>query len=86
MYNSKGKFRFTYFTKNYAETFDFYNSKLKFQLGHSWDRSDNDKGALFEIGTGLIEILANIPKHVSSSTLKRAPYNLKGPFFYIVFT
>ena len=57
MYNSKGKFRFTYFTKNFAETFDFYNSKLKFQLGHSWDRSDNDKGALFEIGTGLIEIL-----------------------------
>ena len=57
MKDSKGKFRFTYFTSKYEETYDFYKKKLEFSLGHSWDRNENDKGALFEIGEGLIEIL-----------------------------
>ena len=53
----EGKFRFTYFTDRYHETFDFYQNILNFQLEHSWDRSEHDKGALFKAGLGLIEIL-----------------------------
>ncbi len=57
MTERKGKFRFTYFTDKYEETYNFYKDRLEFNLGHSWDRSENDKGALFEAGEGLIEIL-----------------------------
>lgn len=53
----KGKFRFAYFTDKYEETYDFYKNKLKFTSGHSWDRNEHDKGALFEAGEGIIEIL-----------------------------
>ena len=52
-----GKFRFTYFTDKYVETSNFYKNKLGFSLEHSWDRNENDKGALFKAGAGLIEIL-----------------------------
>ncbi|MEP1488544.1 MAG: VOC family protein [Algibacter sp.] len=57
MTKNKGKFRFTYFTNKYEETYKFYKNKLEFNLGHSWDRNENDKGALFAAGEGLIEIL-----------------------------
>ena len=57
MAQKKGKFRFTYFTPKYQETFDFYKTTLELALAHSWDRNENDKGALFEAGEGLIEIL-----------------------------
>ncbi|GAA4899826.1 hypothetical protein GCM10023311_26510 [Flaviramulus aquimarinus] len=57
MVNTKGKFRFTYFTDKYKETYNFYKNTLEFDLGHSWDRNDHDKGALFKAGEGLIEIL-----------------------------
>ena len=57
MTEKKGKFRFTYFTDKYKETFDFYKNKLKCHLGYSWNRNKNDKGALFELGEGLVEIL-----------------------------
>jgi catechol 2,3-dioxygenase-like lactoylglutathione lyase family enzyme len=57
MTERKGKFRFTYFTDKYEETYKFYKDSLEFNLGHSWDRSEHDKGALFEAGEGLIEIL-----------------------------
>ncbi|MFV1884631.1 MAG: VOC family protein [Balneola sp.] len=52
-----GAFRFTYFTKKYAETRTFFESNLGFSLEHSWDRNEDDKGALYKVGNGLIEIL-----------------------------
>lgn len=55
--NKKGAFRFTYFTKLYIETCEFYANQLEFNLEHFWDRSENDKGSLFNAGVGLIEIL-----------------------------
>ncbi|QBA63993.1 VOC family protein [Muriicola soli] len=61
MIDNASTFRFTYFTPKYDETFDFYQNKLVFSLEHSWDRSEEDKGALFKIGEGLIEIL-KMPK------------------------
>ncbi|MBT8219595.1 MAG: VOC family protein [Bacteroidia bacterium] len=57
MTDNTGTFRFTYFTDVYDETFDFYKNKLAFGLEHSWNRNKEDKGALFKIGQGLIEIL-----------------------------
>lgn len=57
MTNQEGKFRFTYFTNKYEETLAFYEQKLGFDLEHSWDRNDHDKGALFKAGAGLIEVL-----------------------------
>ena len=57
MQEDKGAFRFTYFTDKYDETCDFYKNKLEFKLAHSWNRNKDDKGALFKIGQGLIEIL-----------------------------
>lgn len=57
MTQKEGKFRFTYFTQRYQQTFDFYQKTLGFPLEHSWDRSEHDKGALFKAESGLIEIL-----------------------------
>jgi catechol 2,3-dioxygenase-like lactoylglutathione lyase family enzyme len=57
MTENKGKFRFTYFTNKYEETYNFYKNKLEFSLGHSWDRNEDDKGTLFKVGEGLVEIL-----------------------------
>lgn len=57
MEEKKGKFRFTYFTDKYKETCHFYTNKLGFNLEHSWDRNEEDKGALFSAGEGLIEIM-----------------------------
>lgn len=53
----QGAFRFAYFTEKFDETCKFYEEKLHFDLEHSWDRSEHDKGALFKAGAGLIEIL-----------------------------
>lgn len=57
MTEKKGTFRFTYFTDKYRETYNFFKDILAFDLGHEWDRDENDKGALFEAGQGVIEIL-----------------------------
>ena len=53
----EGVFRFTYFTDKYDETYTFYRDKLGLTLAHAWDRHEQDRGALFNAGSGLIEIL-----------------------------
>jgi catechol 2,3-dioxygenase-like lactoylglutathione lyase family enzyme len=53
----EGAFRFAYFTRKFDETCRFYEEKLCFDLVHSWDRNEHDKGALFKVGVGLIEVL-----------------------------
>ena len=45
-----GAFRYTYFTDRYAETMAFYRETLELELPHAWDRSEDDKGALFKPG------------------------------------
>lgn len=57
MNRGNGQFRFTYFTNKYQETVDFYVEDLDLELGHSWDRSPDDKGAVIKAGAGLIEVL-----------------------------
>ncbi|MDP5157305.1 MAG: VOC family protein [Flaviramulus sp.] len=54
---NQGQFRFTFFTNKYVETLEFYKDKLGFNLEHIWDRNQNDKGALFQAGNGLIEVM-----------------------------
>ena len=56
---TEGAFRFAYFTDKYEETCDYYRHTLGFSLEHSWDRSENDRGALFKAGKGLIEVLSS---------------------------
>ena len=57
MEEKKGAFRFTYFTNKYQDTFDFFADQLEFNCIFSWDRDENDKGALFNAGAGIIEFL-----------------------------
>ncbi len=57
MNGKNGVFRFAYFTSKYKETCDFYLNQLELNLEFSWDRSENDKGTLFNAGVGLIEVL-----------------------------
>ncbi len=57
MHNNLQEFRFAYCTDKYKETYDFYAKTLEFDLLFSWDRNDNDKGAVFKAGEGRIEIL-----------------------------
>ncbi len=64
LFMKEGAFRYTYFTSLYQETFQFYEDTLGFELAHAWDRSANDKGALFKAGKGFIEILQS-PDHPS---------------------
>lgn len=52
-----GAFRFTYFTGKYNETCRFFEETLGFERQHFWDRSANDKGSLFRVGAGLIEVM-----------------------------
>ena len=53
----EGAFRFAYFTKKFDETCRFYEEELRFDLEHSWDRNEHDKGAFFQAGAGLKEVL-----------------------------
>jgi len=70
-----GEFRFTYFTRKYDETCKFYTELLGFDLKHSWDRSAYDKGSLFNVGAGLIEVLLypNDENHRYAGLDYRAP-------------
>ncbi len=71
----KGAFRFAYFTDKFDETCKFYEEKLQFDLEHSWDRSRDDRGALFRAGAGLIEILL----HPSHDMHKHAGLDYRSP-------
>ena len=57
MKEAVGTFRFIYLTDIFDETLAFYKDKLAFNMENSWDRSEDDKGALFHMGFGLIEIM-----------------------------
>lgn len=69
-----GKFRFTYFSEHYQKTYRFYHKTLGLTLAHDWDRNEHDKGALFEAGKGLIEIL-----HKSDSKAQNAGLDYRSP-------
>jgi len=69
-----GEFRFAYFSDQYEETCDFYKKDLELDLLFSWERDENDKGAVFQCGHGRIEIL-HLPKHSKERTNAGLDYN-----------
>lgn len=64
----KGQFRFAYFTPEYDATVAFYRDDLELKVRESWDRSDDDRGTLFEAASGVIEVLLR-PNNQTSSHL-----------------
>jgi catechol 2,3-dioxygenase-like lactoylglutathione lyase family enzyme len=59
------EFRCAFFTDEYESTVSFYRDLLEFQVGESWDRASDDKGAIFLAGSGMIEVLTK-PGHERS--------------------
>jgi len=56
------QFRCAFFTEVYESTVDFYSRLPAFTIGESWDRADDDKGTVFCINSGMIEVLT-MPRH-----------------------
>ena len=52
-----GQFRFVISTDRYDETVAFYRDRLGFAVGDSWDRSPAERGTIFDVGSGLVEVL-----------------------------
>jgi catechol 2,3-dioxygenase-like lactoylglutathione lyase family enzyme len=46
---------------DYAATVDFYREGLELPVLESWDRDPDDRGTLFAVASGIIEVLA-LPK------------------------
>ncbi len=65
---SKGQFRFSYFTPQYDATVAFYRDDLELAVLESWNRSADDRGALFAAASGIIEVLLR-PKGQAPSHL-----------------
>jgi len=64
----KGQFRFSYFTPKYEETLAFYRQGLELPIIEAWDRSPDDRGTLFGVASGVIEVLA-LPGNTGSDHL-----------------
>ena len=57
MSNTSSGFWFVFLTPLYEETVAFYRDDLGFALIRAWDRGPDNKGAIFEAGSGCIEII-----------------------------
>ena len=63
-----GQFRFGYFTEDYDRTVAFYRDGLELPVIETWNRSPDDRGTLFSVASGFIEVLAR-PKDGESFDL-----------------
>jgi|RhiMetdeSRZDD1v2_1073273.scaffolds.fasta_scaffold410812_2 uncharacterized glyoxalase superfamily protein PhnB len=63
---TRGQFRFSYFTPEYAATVAFYRDDLQLVVLESWDRSADDRGTLFAAASGIIEVLMRPQSEASS--------------------
>jgi catechol 2,3-dioxygenase-like lactoylglutathione lyase family enzyme len=52
------QFRFAFFTSQYEATVAFYRDHLELPVVGEWDRSPDDRGAIFAAASGMIEVLA----------------------------
>lgn len=50
-------FRLMLYPVNFETSSRFYKNTLKFPVVHHWSRAGNDKGILFQAGSGIIELL-----------------------------
>jgi catechol 2,3-dioxygenase-like lactoylglutathione lyase family enzyme len=54
-------FRFIFWPGSYEQTVSFYRDRLEQPIVMQWDRSPQERGTVFKLGAGEIEILANAP-------------------------
>ena len=52
------EFRLKLYVKNFEMEKDFYENILQYKLIKSWDRAKDDKGAMFDTGAAIIELLS----------------------------
>ena len=52
------EFRLKLYPKDFALTRSFYEQQLQFPVINEWDRGDNDKGVMFDVGGTTLEILS----------------------------
>ena len=53
-----GQFRCAFFARDYESTVAFYGDALGLPVLESWDRGRDDRGTLFGVASGVIEVLA----------------------------
>ena len=63
---SNGQFRCCIYANDYEQTLGFYSGSLGFLVSESWDRGPDDKGTLFGVASGFVEVLAR-PKAVEAT-------------------
>lgn len=56
-----GEFRFIFRAKEYETSVAFYREGLELPIVGSWDRGPAERGTLFQVGSGIIEVLALAP-------------------------
>lgn len=54
-------FRVIFVSKNYLDSVSFYKNQLGLPVITSWDRSEAEKGTVFQIGSGSLEVLGPNP-------------------------
>lgn len=52
------EFRLKLYPKDFVTVRRFYQQHLSFEVLHEWDRSENDKGVMFNVGGTTLEILS----------------------------
>ncbi len=58
------EFRLKLCVQNFETVRDFYLNVLLFPVITQWDHGDDDKGAMFDTGSGIIEIMSPHEKYV----------------------
>ena len=51
------EFRFCFFARDYDRSVAYYRDGLELPVYDTWDRGPDDKGTVFSINDGLIEML-----------------------------
>jgi catechol 2,3-dioxygenase-like lactoylglutathione lyase family enzyme len=52
------QFRLKLYPKDFAQVRDFYENYLQFPVINEWDRGDDDKGVMFDVGGTILELLS----------------------------
>lgn len=55
---SVGEFRLKLYPGDFGLVRNFYEHTLGFQVIHDWDRGENSKGVMFQVGTTTLELLS----------------------------
>ena len=56
-----GEFRFIFRAQNYEAAVTFYRDGLELPVVGSWDQGPAERGTLFQVASGIIEVLALVP-------------------------